>query len=191
MKYLSHVCLLLFIFATSSVHTKAEDYAGNTVYVKSSPHGQCYAKAIPAELSGSKGVTRIYVVREGEDQLVETYSWYAQQIDLQVTAWGISVVRINSWRRGQKPTAGDLAIGFYLAGKTLKEYSTLDIARIDYGSSGDPFYTGIVKANGYRWIQSNDYTFSILTGGGKTISFDVRTGALSAQANNSFNPSPR
>ena len=187
MKSYLYIGLSLLMLVAASVHAKADDYAGNTVYVKSSPDGQCYAKAIPAEAYGSKGMTKIYVVREGADQLVDTYSWYAPQIDLQVTAWGISVVRIGSWRRGQKPDANDLGIGFYLSGKTLKEHSTLDISRVGNNSGGVLSYFGITGVKGYRRIRSNDYAFDVETGSDKTISFDVRTGALSAQPNDSFN----
>lgn len=187
MKSYQYIGLSLLMLVAASAHTKADDYASNIVYVKSSPDGRCYAKAIPSEADGSKGMTRIYVVREGVDQLVDTYPWYAPQIDLQVTAGGISVVRIGRWRRGQKPDANDLAIGFYLSGNTLKEYSTLDISRIENNSGGVLSYFGITRVKGYRWVRPNDYAFDVETGSDKTISFDVRTGALSAQPNDSFN----
>lgn len=56
---------------------------------------------------------------------------------------------------------------FYLSGKTLKEYSTLDISLIENNSGGVLSYFGITKVNGYRWLRSNDYAFDVETGSGK------------------------
>lgn len=178
MKYRYCIWLVILAVCGAYSHIKGDDIADNTIYVKSSPNGHCYAKAIPDDRYGSKGVTKIYAVRESEDRLIEIYPWYAQQIDLQTTAWGVSVVRIGTWHRGQGASKGDLAIGLYLAGKTLKEYSTLDLALALNSSDNQPKYFGILKAPGYRWRGSNNYVFDIETGDGKTLSFDVKTGEL-------------
>ncbi len=181
MKYRYGFWLFVLALCAPYVHTRADDIASNGVYVKSSPYGQCYAKAIPDELYGSKGVTRIYAVSKGEDQLIDTYPWFSKQIDLANMAGGIAVVRIGTCRMAQEVSKNDLAIGLYFAGKTLREYSTLDIAPyINDSSAQSGFwskYCKYLKPLGYRWIDSNDYVFDV-EAGGKTLSFDAKTGEL-------------
>jgi hypothetical protein len=175
MKY--RYCIWLFVLALCAPYgrTRGDDLAANTVYVKSEAYGRYYAKSIPDELYGSKGMTRIYAVNKGEDQLIETYPWYSLQIDLGPTAWGISVVRIGACRMGQEVSKSDLAV------KTLREYSTLDLAPAIKGSGADSEhwsrYCCSLKILGYRSMGSNDYVFDV-EGGGKTLSFDVKTGEL-------------
>src|SRR5262245_14305306 len=120
------LCLLLTVIGAGSVC--ADDEASNIVYVKTSEYGRSYSKCIPAEHYGTKGETRVYVVRAGDDQLEATYPWYSKEIYLREISGGISVVRTGRWQRGRDANRDDLAIGFYFSGKTLKEYSTLDIA---------------------------------------------------------------
>ena len=167
------ICLL----ATFSVF--ADDEASNIVYVKSGMYGRCYAKSIPDELYGSKGKTKIYIVGKDDDKLELIYSWYSPDVYLMSTVWGISVVRMGSWARGREANEAELAIGFYMSGKTLKEYSTLDIAGSPKNVSASvSHYTVFKKVIGYRWISSNDYAFDVEANDGKVLSFDVRTGKL-------------
>ncbi|MBO0861100.1 MAG: hypothetical protein J2P21_21975, partial [Chloracidobacterium sp.] len=125
-----YVCLLIMTFGAAPA--SADDEASNIVYIKSSKYGRIYAKCIPAELYGSKGVTKIYLVKEGEDKLESSYPWYSKEVYLSDRPGGVSVVRLGPWARGQTAKREDLAIGFYLSGETLKEYSTLDIAGTPY-----------------------------------------------------------
>jgi len=176
-------CIWLFVLALCAAFGRArgDDYRANTVYIKSSPCGRYYAKAFPDELYGSKGVTKIYAVSKEEDRLIETYPWYSSQIDLQSLGEHISVVRIGRCRMGQEMSENDLAIGLYLDGKTLKEYSTLDVAAAINDSGAQSGYRSkfcwSLNTRGYRWIGSSDHVFDV-EGGGKTLSFDVKTGAL-------------
>src|SRR5262245_59669848 len=175
MKYRYGIWLFVLGLCVPFGHTRGDDLASNTVYVKPGPYGRYYAKAIPDELFGSKGVTRIYVVNKGEDQLIETYPWYSHDIDLQHALWGISVVRIGTCRMAQEVNKDDLAIGLYLAGKTLREYSTLDLALAIDDSGPRSRYCRYPKILGYRSIGSNEYILDIEIGG-KTLSFDTKTG---------------
>ena len=176
-------CIWLFVLALCAAFGRArgDDYRANTVYIKSSPCGRYYAKAFPDELYGSKGVTKIYAVSKEEDRLIETYPWYSSQIDLQSLGEHISVVRIGRCLMGQEMSENDLAIGLYLDGKTLKEYSTLDVAAAINDSGAQSGYRSkfcwSLNTRGYRWIGSSDHVFDV-EGGGKTLSFDVKTGAL-------------
>jgi hypothetical protein len=166
-----------FVLALCAAYGRAsgDDYASNIVYIKPGPYGRYYAKAIPDEPYGSKGVTKIYVVGEGEDKLMETYPWYSQVIDLQHTLWGMSVVRIGTCRSAQEVSKDDLAIGLYLSGKTLREYSTLDVALAMDDSGARSRYCRYPKILGYRSIGSNEYVLDVEIGG-KTLSFDTKTG---------------
>lgn len=177
MKTMIGFCLLLNIVVVGFV--RADDEASNIVYVKSSQYGRCYAKCIPAEMYGSKGKTKVYVVREDGDLLETSYDWYSREVYLQNTDRGIAVVRMGPWARGQKASREDLAIGFYLSGKTLKEYSTLDIAGAPENVSRSvSHYTVFKKIVGIRWVSGNEYVFDTETIDGRTISFDIRTGEI-------------
>jgi hypothetical protein len=173
------ICFCLFLLVTGGSAVWADDEASNVVYVKSSRYGRSYAKCIPAEYYGSKGETGIYIVGEGDDHLEFTYPWYSQEVYLGEMAFGISVVRMKSSPRGREANKDDLAIGFYFSGKTLKEYSTLDIAgsprNVGLSASHYSWYRSV---SGYREIGNNDYVFEIIGRDGKTIAFDARTGEI-------------
>jgi hypothetical protein len=171
------ICLLLTVIGAGSVC--ADDEASNIVYVKTSEYGRSYAKCIPAEHYGTKGETRIYLVLAGNDQLESTYPWYSVEIFLQEISGGISVVRTGRSLRGQDANRDDLAIGFYFLGKTLKEYSTLDIAGTPRNVGRSISHYDVFKSiDGYRYIGDNKFAFDIVTKDGRTISFDPITGEI-------------
>jgi hypothetical protein len=179
-------CLLMIAIGAGSVC--ADDEASNIVYVKSSKYGRSYAKCVPAEYYGSKGETKIYVVRDGDDQLDSSHSWYSQELYLQEMSGGISIVRMGPWARGREAKREDLAIGFYFSGKALKEYSTLDIARIP-GNIGlsTSHYTVFNTIVGYRELGNNNYAFDAVATDGRIISFDVRTGEILKETTSTTN----
>jgi len=170
-------CLLLMVIEVSSVC--ADDEASNVVYVKTSKYGRYYAKCIPAEYYGTRGETRVYMVRDGDDKLLDSYPWYSQEVYLREMVGGISVVRMGPWPKGREANRNDLAIGFYLSGKMLKEYSTLDIAGTprNVGLSAS-HYDVFYSIEGYRDIGENKYAFDIVTIDRRTISFDPRAGEI-------------
>jgi hypothetical protein len=171
------ICLLLTVIGGGSIC--ADDEGSNNVYVKAAEYGRYYAKCIPAEYYGTKGETRVYLVRDGDDQLIATYPWYSREIYLQVVFSGISVVRMGPWPTGREANREDLAIGFYLSGKTLKEYSTLDIAGTPRNVGLSASHYDVFKSiDGYRDIGDNKYSFDIVTKDGRTISFDPITGEI-------------
>ena len=157
----------------------ADEEASNSVHVAAATNGRHYAKSIPAESYGSKGETRIYRVTKDQDELETTFNWFAGELFLQDTAWGTSVVRLGPWARGHEASKDDLAIAFYLNGKLLKQYSTLDLAgKPDNVHSSTSHYTVWGKILGYRWIDSNDYAFDVEALDGKIISFNITTGEI-------------
>jgi hypothetical protein len=173
------IALALCGFLAGVLSVSADEEASNRLYVRSGACGALYAKCIPAEAYGTKGRTLIFLAREKEDLLEETFDWYSTNTYLQHTAWGPSVVRFGPWPRGRLAAAEDLAIAFYLRGKLLKSYSTLDIARTPKNvRQSVSHYEVFSKITGYRWIDLNDYAFDVTTTDGRQLSFDVRTGEL-------------
>ena len=176
-----HRRAIIFTFALVlfCAHARADQEGGNSPYVQSQDHGAYFAKAVPAEAYGGKGTTRIYLMREKEDQLVQTFDWYAPRIALTGTSKGSAVVRIGSWPRGDKANADELAIAFYLNGKLLRSYSTLDIAgKSENVSRSISHYTVIEKHLGFRWVEGNTHAYDIKTTDGRTISFNIDTGEI-------------
>lgn len=182
--FIRHSAILAFplfaaILIILSPTAFADEEASNSVHVVSATYGTHYAKSIPAENSGTKGQTQIYRVTKDKDELEHTYDWFASQIYLQGTAKGTAVVRLGPWARGHEAGKDDLAIAFYLNGKLLKGYSTLDIAgKPDKVQSSTSHYSVLGKVSGFRWIDSNDYAFDVTGPDDKTISFDISTGEI-------------
>ena len=177
-----YACLLIIIFGAA--HANADEEVSNVVYVMTSKYGRMYAKCIPAELYGSKGWTKVYLVREGEDQLESSYPWYSQKVYLSDRPGGVSMVRLGPWARGQTAKREDLALGFYFSGETLKEYSTLDIAGTpDNVGRSVSHYTVFKEVAGYRETEGGA-VFDVVAVGGRVISFDVRTGEILEQKRN-------
>jgi hypothetical protein len=171
------ICLLLTVSGGSSVC--ADDEGANDVYVRSSKYGRYYAKCIPAEHYGTRGETRIYIVRDGDDQLLYTYPWYSRQVYLLEISGRLSLVRMGPWPTGREANREDLAIGFYFSGKTLKEYSTLDIAGTPRNVGLSASHYDVFKSiDGYRDVGNDKYAFDIVTINGRTISFDPITGEI-------------
>ena len=172
----------LFLFAPVlllAVSIRADQEAGNTLYVRAATYGGHYAKCIPTAIYGDAGETRIYLAQTNADTLEFKFNWYAPELKLQGTAWGISVVRFGSWPRGHEVSTNDLAVAFYLNDKLLKSYSTRDlVARPDDVQKSVSHYTVIKEIKGYRWIKENDWVFDLVTHSGRQLSFDVRTGEL-------------
>lgn len=161
----------------------ADQEAGNTAHVAASEYGRCYAKSIPSESYGNAGKTLIYRVAEGADELVHEYGWFSQQIHLVCNAsdsarpTGVAVVSTGPWARGHEASADVLALAFHFDGKTVREYSTLEIAgKPNNVSASVSHYTVIEEVLGFRWVRSNEYVFEVRTTDGRTLAFDAVTG---------------
>ena len=166
-----------FVVAT----TYADQEVVNGPYVRACDYGIIYARAVPADGDDREaGTTRIYRVREQEDQKDElwtTYNWYAQDMVIAWTGKGVCVIRFGPWPRGHKATADQLAVAFYLEGKLLKSYSTLDIAgKADNVETSKSHYTVIKKHSTTRGPVDNRFTLNVETVDGRIISFDPTTG---------------
>lgn len=184
-KHLGYLLLLLSL--TAGVN--ADQEAGNSLVVRAAEHGGLYAKSIPADRHGSKGETRVYLAQPETDQLQFTLPWYASQLYLQGTAWGISVIRFGPWPRGHEASASDLGMEFYLNDKLLKSYTTLDLAGTKTNVMASVSHYRVIKQiKGYRWVRGNDYAFDILLENDRLISFDINTGQIIPPPNTPASP---
>jgi hypothetical protein len=161
----------------------ADEEASNRPVVAASEYGACYAKSVPAEGYGNAGTTRIYRVTEGDDALVHEYGWFSQRIHLVCNAsdskrpTGVAAVSLGPWARGHEASADVLALAFHFDGKTVREYSTLEIAGTrENVSASVSHYTVIEEVLGFRWVRGNEYVFELRTTDGRTLKFDAVTG---------------
>lgn len=175
----------LSLFLGFYAFTYADQEAGNRTYVTASEYGQFYAKSIPDERYGLKGVTKVYQVREKEDTLVQTYPWYSPRIFLEgfTGTQTVYVVQLGPWHRGHKASHEHHAIAFYKNDTLLRKYSTLDIAgRVENVSFSVSHYTVFAKILGFRRPFGNQLIFDVEGHNGELLSFDTETGALLTKA---------
>jgi hypothetical protein len=169
------------LFAAFCGMAMGDQEATNDPVVRSSEYGNSYAKSVPDEPYGQKGKTRIFSVGRENDRLICEYDWYASQIF--IGGYGPTVVRFGPWQRGMEPQEGHLAIGFYRHGKTLREYSTLELAKLGSGvSESVSHYTVLGRPIGFRWLKGNDYLFEVKCESGNILSFDLNSGAIHEMA---------
>ncbi len=175
------ICIALLAATTAA----ADDEASNRTHIRTDQWGHCFAKSVPSEYYGSKGTTKIYSVRPGDDTLLHTFDWYASEIYLNCVVGraddqlGVSVVRLGSWARGPRATADQMAIAFYFRGVLVRQYSTLEIAGSPENVSRSvSHYTVIRRIDGYHEQRGNFSTFEVLTTDGRMVTFDPTTGAI-------------
>ena len=161
----------------------ADEEASNRAIVAASECGACYAKSIPADSYGNAGKTRIYRVTDGDDELTDEYEWFSRRIYLVCNAsdstrpTGVAVVSMGPWARGHEAISDVLAMAFHFDGKTVYEYSTLNIAgEPENVSASVSHYTVIEEVLGFRWVRGNEYVFAVRTTDGRTLQFDAVTG---------------
>jgi hypothetical protein len=124
-------------------------------------------------------------VQPGDDALIHTFDWYANEIYLHCGVGrpneqiGVSVVRFGNWAGGRSASADQIAVMFYFRGTLVRQYSTLDIAGSPENvSRSTSHYTVIKRVVGYRQQRSNFSTFEVLTSDGRLLAFDPTTGAV-------------
>jgi len=156
----------------------ADEEAGNLPVVRSSEYGGVYAKSVPEERYGQKGKTRVFSVGADHDTLICEYNWYADKLSLGGTG-DATLIRFGPWQRGHSPQADHLAIGIYCNGKTLREYSTLDMQKLGSGvEESVSHYTIFQRHLGFRWLKENDHVYEVEGVSGKVFTFDLNTGSI-------------
>ncbi len=171
----------LSLFLGFGVVAYGDQEAGNRTHVTASEYGQFYAKSIPHESYGLKGVTKVYQVGEKEDALIQTYPWYSPRIFLEgfTGTQTVYVVQLGPWHRGHKASHEHHAIAFYKNDTLLKKYSTLDIVGSPENVSlSVSHYTVFAKILGFRRPFGNQLVFDVEGHNGELLSFDTETGAL-------------
>jgi hypothetical protein len=170
--------LVAAMLAASCVSVLADDEAANGPVVRSSAYGGVYAKSVPEEPYGQKGKTRVFGVGAARDTLICEYDWYANEMYLG-GAGDATVVRFGLWQRGRSPQGDHLALGIYRNGKTVREYSTLEMQQLGSGvSESVSHYTIFKRRLGFRWLKGNDYVYEVEGVGGKVFQFDLGTGSV-------------
>lgn len=155
----------------------ADQEASNRPIVRSSEYGAYYAKSVPLEEYGPKGVTRVYHVGASEDTFLYEYPWYATEIFLGGSGDG-TLVRFGPWARGSEPSEDHLAIGFYRDGKVVREYSTLEIANLGSGVLRSvSHYEVFGQPLGFVWNR-DDVFYEVMGVDGVLLRFDLETGEL-------------
>lgn len=161
-----------------SIHSYADEEAGNRTYVIASEYGQFYAKSVPSESYGLKGQTKVYRVGKEEDVLIQTYDWYSPRIFLE--GFGdVYVVQMGPWHRGHRASSEHHAIAFYKNDKLLKKYSTLGIVGSeDNISRSVSHYTIFSNIQGFRRPFGNQLIFEVETHEGVVLAFDTDSGEI-------------
>ena len=182
--------LAMLVFLSSVTVLSADNEPSKVPRVFSSSDGYYYAKAIPQGriFDPTNGITCIYRVGGKKDELQNTYNWYAWGLGIVATTRGVSVVRLGRWASGDEARKEDLAIGFYLGGKTIKEYSTLEIAGRKENVSRSISHYKVFNNVGnheYQWgsigLDTNsvpEYIVSATTTDNRRLDFDVFTGEI-------------
>lgn len=165
--------------------------AGNFAYVESGLDGRFYAKSVPDERDGTKGITKVYKVRKDADELIDSYDWYAPREfqDGIVMGWSpivgkVAVMRVHN--EVVEVADGRIELSFYLGGKFLKSYTVKDLVAL--GVKQEPLEKRgkdesrqrlDYKVLGCEQVpNTNAYRFSIMVPDGKKVMFDIVTGQV-------------
>lgn len=156
----------------------AFDRGPNVPYVQSMQAGAFYARCIPQDSEGNKGITKIYRVGKDEDSIVDHYDWYTR--DGVVLAWSPIAGKVAVMALGDAPVADpnkQIELRFYLGGKFLKSYTAQDLKGwgADFGYTVYGRRTSFTVLGQEQIPGTNDYIFSIEIKG-KKLSFDILTG---------------
>lgn len=160
----------------------ADEARPNAPIVAAGDDGTCYAKSVPAGIAGQRGTTTVYNVAASKDVRVSTYDWYSSHIHLRCNAWRngrseTTVVRMGPWAEGHRANRTDLALAFYVNGKLVKQYSTLDIAgKPDDVGGSVSHYTVFSSVDGFQWQDDGALDFIATRVDGMRMRFAADTG---------------
>ena len=178
-----YVTTLMLVGSLCFPHPVIAKRAANRPYVASMPYSPFYARCMPDETEGSKGITQILCVRKEGDTLLHEYKWYNKSglhLGWSPIAGKVAVMRFRQTAGKDLDTHAE--ISFYLGGKLLKCYRVLDLMRLgvhknQYRMDSQPRleYTPIECK---QVPNTNDYYFGIDLGKGKVLRFNVMTGNL-------------
>jgi hypothetical protein len=172
------VAPLLLVAATS---VQADTEGPNQPHVVTGDrYSGCYAKSVPLARWGTKGVTKVYEVRRGDDTLIATHKWFTKKLYLRCRRAGdgklkVTMVRFGPWQRGRRASRAHLAIAFHAGGRELARYSTLALAgRPDNVRRSVSHYRVIRRIKGFGY----ENLFRIELIDGRTLTFDLTSGKM-------------
>ncbi len=183
------VALAVVLMGAFSAPAWAGKFAGNSPYVAAvDQFGVFYAKSVPDEIDGDKGVTRVMRVQKEADELLTTYPWYAERglaLGWSPTAGKVALVRLH--QQIGKPVEEQIELSFYLGEKFLKSYTTADLVKMgiktwySVGESGRKGPSGGDRASytslGCKQVwNTNDRYFAIKISESEELKFDILTG---------------
>lgn len=169
--------LAAVVLAAVTAPVLADKKVPSRLYVQSGPDGVFYARCVPEEKAGPAG-TKVYKVGRENDELIDTYDWYAPEVTL---GWSPTAGKVAVMARGGKQTVGaePVELSFHLGGKHLVSYTTEDLRKLGVevakrrgpGADGAEFRViGCEQVPG-----TNDYDF-VIESKGKRLAFDIVTG---------------
>lgn len=163
----------------------ADEERGNRPIVAASHDGECYAKAVPADLFDQIGKTTIYAVEVEHDRPIESFEWYSRAIHLACGVYlegksRVLVVRLGPWSRGSEASDDDLALEFYSDGDLKARYSTLDIAGSQDNVHGSVSHYVVFREVSGFGFSSRDQTFGFFATrvDGQRLFFDPKDGHM-------------
>jgi len=136
------ICLL-------SCEALASKPVPNFPYIKCGLDGFFYLKAIPKDLSGEAGPTKILKVGKDGDELVDEYNWYTRgelYLGWSPLAGKVALIRLEKENLELRPHGCEiLKLVFYLGGKEIRSYNKEQLQGMDliqpviifYGRDGD------------------------------------------------------
>jgi len=164
----------------------ADEERTNEPVVFSSWDGTCYAKSVPRSDFGDDGTTTIYKVGVASDAASDAFNWYSRSVYVLCDVWDgahswTAVVRVFKMSSGFQADNETPAIEFYVSGKLVKRYSTLEIA----GKPENVFvsvshYTPFRTVLGFRANGSGQFEFVTILADGRELRFDWKTGRTRA-----------
>lgn len=164
----------------------ADEERTNEPVVSSSWDGTCYAKSVPKSEFGDDGTTTIYKVGGTSDVASDSFNWYSRSVYVLCDIWEggrgwTAVVRVFKMSSGFEADKETPAIEFYVSGKLVKHYSTLEIAgKPENVFSSASHYTPFRTILGFRANGSGQFEFVTILADGKELRFDWKTGRTRA-----------
>lgn len=185
--FLGIAFLILTVIGSSSAMAKA--FAWDHAYVTTmGEQGAFYARCIPEEKKGGKGITQIFLVKKEGDELVTTYDWYNRSglvLGWSPKAGKVAVMRIR--QEDGLPPEKQIELSFYLGDKLLKSYTTTDLIKLGAILNQTDIDTSVADTlkhvqyhdEGCKQVpNTNDYYFQVRLNESKTLCFDILTGKL-------------
>jgi hypothetical protein len=168
---------IAFMLLVMNRITNADEEVANWPILHSSESGTTYAKSLPDSYIGQKGKTKVFSVGRQNDSLICEYDWYAHEFYIGGND-GSTLIRFGPWHRGHELQKDHLAIGIYRNGKTVRDYSTVEMAKIGSGVSTSKTHYQVFKQRlGFRWLK-NTYVYQIKGVSGKVFTFNVDNGTV-------------